>query len=383
MTSRAREQRGIRIVLAGGVKTNGQSKFTVQSESNVDQSYEVNWKRNHWECNCPDYKKHSTKCKHIYATIYHISLRQISKETTPRYPDSTCPHCGSEENVVRRGRRYNKTRSTQTYYCEKCKLRFSERTAFFKLKTETYAVTLALDLYYKGLSLRKITDHLKQFYNIQVHYTTVFKWIKKYIELIGGYLKDIPVGASERWRADETVIRVGGRKLTLWGLLDDKTRVLLAQRVSEKRNTKEARELIRAGLRKAEELPSEVITDGFSAYDDALSKEVKCSEPAKNPHHREVIHLKGPFISPLNNNKMERFIGTVKDRLKFARGLKSEESAKTFAEGFSIYHNMVKPHRALNGLTPMAEATNKQMVDGDRWLELIRKASLKKVKRDQ
>ena len=33
-------------------------------------------------------------------------------------------------------------------------------------------ITAALDLYYKGLSLRKIKDHLYQFYEIEVSHTS-------------------------------------------------------------------------------------------------------------------------------------------------------------------------------------------------------------------
>ncbi|RLG17762.1 MAG: hypothetical protein DRO65_04590 [Candidatus Altiarchaeales archaeon] len=37
---------------------------------------------------------------------------------------------------------------------------------FLKLKYDPRIITLTLDLYFKGVSLRKISDHLKQFYNL-------------------------------------------------------------------------------------------------------------------------------------------------------------------------------------------------------------------------
>lgn len=49
-------------------------------------------------------------------------------------------------------------------------------------------VTLALDLYFKGVSLRKITDHIKQFYGLKVHFSTILRWIQKYVHFLKEYV---------------------------------------------------------------------------------------------------------------------------------------------------------------------------------------------------
>ena len=39
-------------------------------------------------------------------------------------------------------------------------------------------ITITLDLYFKGLSLRKISDHLEQFNGVEVNFSTVYTWLK-------------------------------------------------------------------------------------------------------------------------------------------------------------------------------------------------------------
>jgi hypothetical protein len=74
----------------------------------------------------------------------------------------------------------------------------------------------------------------------------------------------------------------------------------------------------------------------------------------------------------LNNNKMERFNGKLRDREKIVRGAKKPDSP--ILKGYEIYHNYVRPHIALDGQTP-AEAAGIQVKGKDRWLTLIQNAS--------
>jgi len=46
-------------------------------------------------------------------------------------------------------------------------------------------VTVALDLYFKSTSLRKIVDHLDQFYERHLHHTTILFWASVHIRADG------------------------------------------------------------------------------------------------------------------------------------------------------------------------------------------------------
>jgi hypothetical protein len=64
--------------------------------------------------------------------------------------------------------------------------------------------------------------------------------------------------------------------------------------------------------------------------------------------------------------------GTVKDRTRVMRGLKSFESTKSLLEGFTIHYNFCRPHQSLNGKTP-AQAARTQAPST--WKGLIEEAT--------
>ena len=76
----------------------------------------------------------------------------------------------------------------------------------------------------------------------------------------------------------------------------------------------------------------------------------------------------------LNNNKMERFNGELRDREKIVRGVKKPDSP--LITGLQIYHNYVRPHMALDGHTP-AERAGVEVRGKDKWLTIIQNASKK------
>ena len=49
---------------------------------------------------------------------------------------------------------------------------------------------------------------------------------------------------------------------------------------------------------------------------------------------------------------IERYHATFRERDKVIRGFKSEKTADKYIENWKTYYNFVKPHMALNGLTP-------------------------------
>jgi hypothetical protein len=67
---------------------------------------------------------------------------------------------------------------------------------------------------------------------------------------------------------------------------------------------------------------------------------------------RKVLHIIGPPVGKINNNKTERFHGSVKGRLKTMGHLNSDEGAETFGEGYEIHYNFIRGHQSLNGRTP-------------------------------
>jgi hypothetical protein len=56
----------------------------------------------------------------------------------------------------------------------------------------------------------------------------------------------------------------------------------------------------------------------------------------------------------INNYKMERFNGEVRDREEVMRGLKKKDT--TILTGYQFYHNYIREHQALEKKTPSEAA---------------------------
>ena len=140
--------------------------------------------------------------------------------------------------------------------------------------------------------------------------------------------------------------------------------------VAESKYKHNARSLFELGKKVTGKKPMMVITDGLPAYHDAYKK---AFWTAKNPRteHVNTIRLKGD----MNNNKMERLNGEVRDREKVVRGIKRKDTP--ILTGYQIYHNYLRPHEALEGKTP-AEACGIKVEGENKWLTIIQNASKSK-----
>jgi putative transposase len=368
-----REIKAIRFLIKGdNIKPISQSKFLVRSQSNPLRWHEVTWNDNQWRCECEDYIKRKIRCKHIYAVSYFLAFRDITIGVKNSARTLACKKCHSTKHLVKYGIRHNQSGPVQKLYCKRCKKWSTNRVGFEKMKNQVVAVVSALDLYFRGISLRQISEHLRSLYSIDVSYGTIHNWVKKYVELVHKFTKDLRAITSERWHADETLIKVRGRQMVMWSLLDSETRDLIAQHISRKRSEDEAAVLFRKGKRSSKTSPNEIITDGLKSYEGAIESEFNNEKGLPRSSHK-VLHIVGPLVGKINNNKVERFQGSVKGRLKAMGQLNSFEGAKVFANGYQIHYNFIREHKALNGRTP-AEMTN-MSEEKMNWQKLIEKAA--------
>lgn len=101
----------------------------------------------------------------------------------------------------------------------------------------------AINLYYSpNATTRAISTYLLDYMNIKVSHVTICKWIKKfdkYFKSISDELTtNLYLGDSDEWHADETVVKINGKKHYLWICIDSETRFITSWNLNKFRGSK-------------------------------------------------------------------------------------------------------------------------------------------------
>lgn len=391
-TTDSRWERGRQIAEKGSqIRKLGFGDYEVRSQRTHHWEYVVSKKGSRgWACTCPDYVRRHKVCKHVWAVIHFFILkrRPPPPENDLHGPDETdnllCPNCDSPVHNLC-GKRPTEVRGdVQRYQCKACHHKYITPSAFTRMKATPLAITVAMDLHFKGLSLNEICDHLAQFCKLAVTHVAVMKWIRKYVALMKEFTDRLVPNASSLWHADEMVIHIkrttpinmgakGQRKKVYgswaWNLIDRETRYLLASLILKRRNTQSAQRLFRAAKAAARSVPAGVVHDGLRAYDKAHTREFYTNRSPQVANIRTVGASKKGF-----NMVVERLNGTIRRREKVMRGMHSEVTAQAQMDEFQQYYNHLRPHKALGGRTPAQRAGIDLGLRGNRVEGLISKA---------
>jgi len=77
---------------------------------------------------------------------------------------------------------------------------------------------------------------------------------------------------GDTWVCDETVLKVGGKNIWYFDIIDQKSRYLLASRLSTVRTIKDAALVLKQAANVAGKTPKRIITDRLAAYIDAVER---------------------------------------------------------------------------------------------------------------
>jgi len=281
-----------------------------------------------------------------------------------------CPFCKSEK-IVKRGKRKCNNQVKQRYLCKECNKRFIDDKEFEKIKATPEMVTVTLDLYFKGVSLRKISDHIDQIYHVKIGKSTIHWWVLAYMEKINNYVETLNPQVGGMWNTDEMMIKIDGKWEYLWNVIDNSTRFMIANNITPDRFSNDAQQVFSKAKKMAKRNPHVVITDGLQGYKQAFREEFQTFRNKKFPMHIANVGINNKHT---NNNVVERYHGTVRERDKTMRGLKTKRTAQIFHNGVKDYYNFIRPHQGLDGKTP-SEVVGLEMKFGrNRWLSLLRLA---------
>jgi putative transposase len=423
--SNARELRGLEM--AKGIGKDNQPDVSIQrlnkltykvrSQSDPEKWYTVvkqyaktfgdNTRSGEWVCDCPDHSFRKVVCKHIHAVQFSKLLRKrVYQDTLLQTPINQniineanqlgkiiCQRCASP-NYQKFGTRKNKkNEELQRYRCMDCSFVYIVNPAFENAKASAKIISISIDLFMKGTSVRKIADHIKQTYGVKIHYSSVCRFIRRFERTVAPYVESfVPAQVSGVYQVDEMLLHVRkenndmnmtlenkenhtNRKFDnhyswLWNLMDSTTRYWICSTITQKRDTEAGRKVLKEMKQRAP-LPKAFVHDGLRTYDEVYEKELFTSQ---NPRIMNVRSI-GSNETGLNP-KVERLNGTVRDRETVMRGLDNAKAAQELLDAMRIHYNFIRPHSSIGGQTP-AEAAGISLNLGENKVEsLMRQAAI-------
>jgi putative transposase len=370
MTAMWQDERipALAIVARGDqIETVSPTEYVVRSQSKLDTKYRVTVTRDRRECECQFFRETKIACIHIYAVRFREGFK--ADPSRPRLDSTLCVRCQSG-NVVLSGKRHNKSGTVARYFCKVCDFRFVGRDGFQRRRAEPEKIALALDLYFRGMSVRKVAEHFAHVHGLKVSHVTVYNWVAHFGKIAAEWMDRQGARTGERWHIDETVVNVDGEPKYVWNVLDADTRFLMATHVSHGRGLSDTRIPLKKAKAVTPDRPMEVFSDGMNAYPYAIRRELayRVGDRVISPHRRVPSNR-----APESNNLVERLHGTEKERVKVMRRFDNEKGTAALIEGFRAHYNLVRDHQTLR--TTPGVAAGFAPLTGFRWHELLKRAA--------
>ena len=248
--------------------------------------------------------------------------------------------------------------------CKSCARKFVLNQGFEGMCYDPRIVATTLDLYFKGVSLRKISDHLGQFYGLKIDHSTIHRWISKYTDIIEAYVASLEPDLGNVWHTDEMKMKIGGEWRWLWNVMDERTRFQLVSVITKTREIQDAKKAFRKSKEVGGKKPMLMVTDGLNSYKKAFNSEFY-------DHHQSSKHVADVGLQESLNNVLERMHGSIREREKVMRGIKVDDTP--IIPMNQIYYNFIRPHQGLKGRTP-AEVAGIGIGGENKWEELLKRS---------
>ncbi len=359
--------------------------YLVPSQFNSEKKYRVTHIDSYY-CECEDFKQNclgkGLYCKHIQAVILleklKLAIQQNAERLTNQFEvtiernENVCPYCFGEQ-IFKRGTRETKVGNKQLYCCKACKKRFVLEPIKY-IKGNAKFVCLAMDCYFKGMSLRDIKDTFKQFYNFDLSHETIRTWIMRFTKVMNEYSKTLQPQTSGIWNADETLVltKRGRDKKNknkefdyVWNVMDNDSKFLLASRCSGRsRNSKDAQKVFTEAWKQSKSIPYQIVTDKLKSYQDGVRKTFRNWGNERKVKHTSILGRR----KQVNNNAIESHHSHQKEFQKVRRGIKNVQD---YADGFKVFHNFVR--RGVKDKKTPAERCGIG-VKGNRWENMLLKS---------
>lgn len=281
-----------------------------------------------------------------------------------------CPKCQSI-NLIKRGFRNTQNRGKiQRFSCKDCKHRFVINDGFFRMRNAPNKITLCLDLFYRGISTRKIQEHLQVFYPHNSHYSNIYRWVVKYAEKISQFTTKLNLNVGNEIQVDEMEYKTKGKESWFIDSIDTETKFLVASKYVYSRGEGEVKHLLTEIKNKTGEQVKVITTDGFLMYRNIVKKTWGYNLRKKDYNIKH--NVRNASAGEGFNYPVERLHNNIRLRTKTFRGFHGcIESANAIMQGYAVYYNFIRKHLAIDKCPYELAIPSLKFQSANRWLELI------------
>ena len=299
-----------------------------------------------------------------------------------KYKKVSCSKCNSNW-IKKDGKRKTENRGkVQRYRCKDCRFRFVIDDGFYRMRNDSNKITAGIDLYYKGVSLRKVQEHFQAFYPHNSSHMSVYRWIVKYAEMVGNLVDNIPIKCGKEMQSDEmeyyrrkSKYFKGKEQNWFVDTFDVETKFMVTGEYMRGRTNENLIKVMKKAKFKTGEQVKIVTTDGLRGYPRVLRRVFSLQSPyhASSRTRSKIIHNVVIADERGFNYPIERLHNTIRERTKTMRGFHGcIESAHAIMKGLEINYNFNRRHMSLGKKTPAEIAIPQLELGVNKWLDLIK-----------
>ena len=299
-----------------------------------------------------------------------------------------CSNCNSDDIIKWCKRKTQNRGLIQRYKCKSCNSYFTIYDGFYRMRNNPKKITQSIDLFYRGVSTRKVQEHLEIFHLHNASHMSVYNWVVKYAKIISKFTNRLKLNVGPEVQIDEVEFhRRKGCKKGQKGIdknffidsICPETKFLLSSEYAKTRNRRDIKVVISRIKKRTNEQIKIPTTNRWNAY----IKTIKSVFGYNNKlgkynvfHNRVIVSEKDEVF----NYPIERLHNSVKARTKTFRGFHgSINSANAIMKGWEIYYNFITKHQQIKccPYELVCPELVEQLKDvKNKWIALIRLSSL-------
>ncbi len=267
-----------------------------------------------------------------------------------------CPNCKGNETIKWCKRKTENRGEIQRYKCKSCNSCFTIDDGFFRMRNTPQKITQSVDLFYRGVSTRKVQEHLAIFHPHNASNVSIYKWIVRYSKMISKFTNKLKVNVGAEAQIDEVEFHrrqhhkkgmKGTEKNFFIDSICPETKFLISSEYAKTRNRRDIKAVISRIKERTDNQIQMATTDGWMAYIKTIKSVFGYNNKLKRYnvfHNRVIVSEKDETF----NYPIERLHNSIRARTKTMRGFHgSINSANAIMKGYEVYYNFITKHQQI------------------------------------